>query len=396
MGTRDSARHHASMRIRENGSTPRPRGRSNGHRDVVTFAVGDAGAPEGHEASTRAEIARRLAVLAGFEFAGEYDPGSRYEAQPYFVPSDTLTIADATNLRIDDAHDLFGGVVPAAVAATKAITHPLVDDDAHAPEGWSPAFARLVAEAVLPGFSAYACKDALRAGRILLERGPVRVKLATGVAGLGQWVAHDAAELCAIIAAIDVGEIAHAGVVVEQNLTDVATRSVGHVEAAGFEATYCGEQSQTTNNAGVEVYGGSALRVVRGGFDALLSLDLAPDMRLAIAQARAYDDAAGACFHGFFASRRNYDVAQGSDARGQRRSGVLEQSWRLGGASGAEIAALEAFRADPSLRSVGAISREIYGESPSVPEHAAVYFRGIDPDVGALTKFTMIERHADA
>ena len=49
------------------------------------------------------------------------------------------------------------------------------------------------------------------------------------------------------------------------------------------------------------------------------------------------------------------------DAVGRRRSGVLEQSWRAGGASGAEIAALEAFRADPSLPSVRAITREVYG-----------------------------------
>ena len=75
---------------------------------------------------------------------------------------------------------------------------------------------------------------------------------------------------------------------------------------------------------------------------------------------------------------------------------MLEPSWRLGGASGAEIAALEAFRAEPSLRAVDAVSIEVYGDNPSVPEGAAVYFRGVDPHVGPLTKYTMIERHADA
>ena len=45
----------------------------------------------------------------------------------------------------------------------------------------------------------------------------------------------------------------------------------------------------------------------------------------------------------FFASRRNYDVVAGLDARGQRRCGVLEQSWRVGGASPAELVALAAF-----------------------------------------------------
>jgi hypothetical protein len=372
-----------------------PRGGSAGHREVVTYTVGEARSPKGHDASTRAEIARRLASLAGFEFAGEYEPGARYDGHPYFVPSDTLTSANAAKLRIDDAHDLFGGVVPTAFAATKTITHPLVDDDAEAPDGWSAAFTRLVESSVLPGFSAFRNEDALRAGRTLLERGAVRVKLATGIAGLGQWVAHDVAELEAIIASIDSNEITHAGVVIEQNLTGVETKSVGHIEAAGLEATYCGEQRLTKNNSGIEVYGGSKLRFVRGDFDALLS-PCRRTCRLAIAQARVYDDAADACFHGFFASRRNYDIAQGTDARGHHRAGVLEPSWRLGGASGAEIAALEAFRAEPSLRAVDAVSIEVYGDNPTVPEGAAVYFRGVDPHVGPLTKYTIIERHADA
>jgi hypothetical protein len=74
---------------------------------------------------------------------------------------------------------------------------------------------------------------------------------------------------------------------------------------------------------------------------------------------------------------------------------VLEQSWRLGGASGAEIGALEAFQGDPSLQSVRAVSREIYGEGARPPAGAAVYFHGIDPRVGALTKFTVVDAYAD-
>ena len=56
----------------------------------------------------------------------------------------------------------------------------------------------------------------------------------------------------------------------------------------------------------------------------------------------------------FFASRRNYDIARGIDAQGQWRCRVLEQSWRIGGASGPEVAALQAFRADPALRVIRA------------------------------------------
>ena len=45
-----------------------------------------------------------------------------------------------------------------------------------------------------------------------------------------------------------------------------------------------------------------------------------------------------AAFPGLFASRCNYDVVTGADGVGKHHSGVLEQSWRAGGASGAEIA----------------------------------------------------------
>ena len=174
----------------------------------------------------------------------------------------------------------------------------------------------------------------------------------------------------------------------------MTTYSVGQVRVADLTATYYGSQRLTTDNAGDEVYGGSDLVVVRGDFDALVQLPLPESIRIAVEQARIYD-AATSVFPGMFASRRNYDVAQGMNARGQWRSGVLEQSWRMGGATGAEIAALEAFRADPVLQVVRASTFEIYGESQAPPPHATVYFRGVDEHVGLLTKYAMVEAHDD-
>ena len=212
---------------------------------------------------------------------------------------------------------------------------------------------------------------------------------------MGQWVVNDEAALAQALAEIAEQEIAASGIVIEEDLTDVITHSIGHIRIAELVATYCGTQHMTANNEGQQVYGGSELRVVRGGFNALLALELPVEVRLAIAQARVYDDAADRCFPGFFASRRNYDVAQGIDASGRRRSGVLEQSWRVGGASGAEIGALEAFQDDASLQTVRAVSHEIYGDATVPPADAVIYFRGVDPRVGALTKFTVVEAYAD-
>ena len=348
-----------------------------------------------HEQATRTEVARRLAGLKGFGFAGPFEPSKNYPGKVYFVPSDTLVEHEAGALGIENEHDLFGGVVPYAFVTTKAITHPLVDPGAAAPLGWSSSLAKRLEGAVLSGFSAFSLDDARRAGVRLLKRGAARLKPVRETGGLGQVVVGDVAALERTLAALDPAEVARDGVVLEENLSEVTTFSVGQVRVADLVATYYGTQRLTPDHSGAAVYGGSDLVIARGGFDVLLALDLPPAARRAIGQARAYDTAAWSAFPGMILSRRNYDVAQGLDARRQRRSGVLEQSWRMGGASGAEIAALEAFRADCALPAVRASTVEIYGDSDP-PPHATVYFRGIDDEVGPMTKYAVVEPYDDA
>jgi hypothetical protein len=180
------------------------------------------------------------------------------------------------------------------------------------------------------------------------------------------------------------------GLVLEHNLTQVETLSVGQVTVAGMVASYFGVQRLTPSNSGEMVYGGSSLTVVRGGFDVLRAVAPSAAVRQAVEQALVYDSAAKDCFPGFFASRINYDIAQGTDGQGQWRSGVLEQSWRAGGATGAEIAALEVFKAHPHQGAVRARCVEIFGPCEPVPPGAVVYFQGVDSCAGPLTKYTTV------
>ena len=349
-----------------------------------------------HECVTHAEAARKLAAFLDYEFGGAFDAACNYDAPLYFVPSDTLVQAEAARrLGIRDARDLFGGVVPHPFVATKTITHALHADDAIAPPGWEPGFARKVSEVVLPGYSAFSLADALAAGRRLLERGSVRIKQAGGVGGQGQSVARDAAELEEQLRALAADQDLREGLVLERNLEHVSTRSVGQVRVGQYVATYHGTQRLTRNNSGDEVYGGSDLFVVRGDFDALLALEHDEHVKTAIEQAHVYHEAALASFPGMYASRCNYDIAQGCDDEGRCYSGVLEQSWRIGGASGAEIEALAAFHADPALQQVRASTTETYGADATVPAGATLYFRGIDPRVGPLVKYSKLDAHAD-
>jgi Protein of unknown function (DUF3182) len=243
---------------------------------------------------------------------------------------------------------------------------------------------------VLPGFTAFTPADARTAGLRLLKDGPVRLKQPRSAGWRDQVVVAAPGALAAALDEIEPGDLAQHGLVLERNLDDVTTYSVGQVRLGGLTVTYCGTQRATPDNAGATVYGGSDLLVVRGDYGALLGLGPAPAFRLAVARARAYD-AATEEFAGFFASRRNYDVARGRDARGRWRCGVLEPSWRIGGASGPEVAALEAFRADAALTAVRAWCVESYGPDLEPPPRAVVHYHGVDERLGPLIKYTLAE-----
>lgn len=363
------------------------------HVPAVVAACATQDLETEHERATLREFVRQLAWLLGATPAEAFAAG---RGPVYLVPARTLTTGEAAAAGIRGPRDLFGGVVPHRFVATKAISHPLVAPGAAAIAGWNPDFAARAADAVLAGYTAFEPGDARRAGERLLVRGPVRLKPVRASGGRGQSVVRDAAGLQQALAGMDPDEVRQHGLVLEEHLAEVQTFSVGQVQVGDLAAAYHGRQRLTRSNAGAEVFGGSDLAVVRGGFEALLARDLPPAVRHAVEQARRYDAAVRACYPGFFASRTNYDVALGRDASGRSRSGVLEQSWRVGGATGAELAALEVFRRCPGRASVRTACFEVFGDSPEPPPGAHVHFRGLDPQVGLLTKFTVVEPDGDA
>ncbi|WER49328.1 DUF3182 family protein [Cupriavidus sp. WKF15] len=372
---------------------PADRGKA---RQVMVYGCADYGQPDSHQAVTLERIGRKVAQLAGYGFGGAYEAcASTPEAALYLVPLDTLVgVAQARALGVHGVEDLYGGVVPFAFVATKAITHGLVAPDAAAPQGWHPGFERRARAAVLPGFTAFSLEDARQAGMRLLAGGVVRLKDPCGIGGLGQQTVDSEAALDAALAAMSAASIEANGLVLERDLASPRTYSVGQVLLDGLLASYCGIQDLTANNSGEQVYGGSTLTVVRGGFDALLAQPFAPCALSAVRAATAYHDAALDGYPDMVLSRCNYDVAFGvpsGDAGARELGGVLEQSWRVGGATGAELAALQALHADPRRHRVVAATREVYGEGVSVPDGAEVYFQGEDRDMGPLTKYAFLE-----
>lgn len=362
---------------------------------AVVFHRHPSGLADGHDTLSKAQVAEWLASLMGCDYAGDFDPAAPPAGRLFFVPTETLTVTEARRLGIRGSGDLFGGVVPEPFVATKLIAHPLPDGARRAPAGWQPSFPAAVAGAVLPGYSAFSLDDAQRGGERLLAEGTVRIKDPTGVGGVGQWVVSSGSELQARLAEIGAARVQAHGIVLERNLSRVVTHSVGQVQVGPLMASYHGTQSLVHNNRGAEVYGGSALRLVRGGFDVLLRQPLADDVRTAVEKALVFHQAATASFAAYFASRCNYDVVQGLEDGGRHRSGVLEQSWRIGGASGAEVAALQALQQDDALQAVSASTHEAYGDAAGVPAGARTLYDGVDRRVGRISKYVQLVRDGD-
>lgn len=353
---------------------------------VVLLQTGQATAE--HERAIHRHLAGCISTLLGIPFIGTRQADRGREQPLYLIPDATL-VAPQPSVRSET--DLYGGMVSHPFMAGKAISHPLIDNHAVAPAGWTTEFMRLAGEAVLPGYSAFDAADALRAGQQLLQNGPIRAKQVCGRAGRGQQVIHNQRELQCWLDSLACEEIHTEGIVLEQNLEDVRTYSVGQLRIGSYLLSYFGQQRLTTANDGASVYGGSDLCVVRGDYPLLRRQFESPLIRAAIDKAQLFEQAAQVSFPGFIASRRNCDVALGKMPSGQRRMGVLEQSWRIGGASSAEIHALLAFAGDPALERIQSSSWELYGTAPQIPAQGRILHQGDDPDTGPITKGVTLE-----
>jgi hypothetical protein len=341
-----------------------------------------------HEAAALGHVARVIARQTGWTWGGYCLSSVPTQAPSFLIPDETLLASRARGLGIERVSDFLGGIVQTVVARTKAIVHPLIGSSAARPEDWPAAFPAAVKDVVLPGFTAFSAADAAEAVRRLLPLGAVRAKRTLGTGGRHQRVITRVEDVPAALDAIDEDELTRFGLVLETNLEEVATASVGQLTIDDVTLSYHGMQRETTDNGRRTVYGGSDLFCVRGDWGVLAAAVRSPLGRRAIAQARAYDREAHAHV-GLLASRRNYDIGRGVDGHGRWRAGVFEHSWRVGGATPAEVAAFEIFRENPGQDIVHASTVERYGRDVRVPRGAVVHYQGDDPYVGPITCYTL-------
>jgi hypothetical protein len=364
-----------------------------------------------NEVKTRlTELTRRLAYFKGAY--SHYNPiatSSPPDGRWYFVPVFTFVKPKGEALeiqghKIQNEDDLFGGVVPSEHLTAKGFLHPLVTQRAAHPEGWKRRFHKETEGLVLPGYTIFDKDDAPRATKLLTQRGFIPLgKQSNATSGDGQRLVQSETDLQEALSVIPDDEMRRFGYVLEAGLLPdtVNTISVGRVCVNDIEFTYYGKQKTTDDVQGIKRYGGTEMYLVRGDFSALIARVRSQDIPIikgleknnilfAIEQAKAFDEYAVKTLK-IFGSRRNYDVVQGKTADGTFHSGVTDQSWRIGGASGPEILGLQMFREDIKLQTLLGSSFNFYSDTiytnkslgltlqdPRISQNAVVFFKGSD------------------
>lgn len=368
-----------------------------------------------------------MAIIAANLIHAEYvddlenlDPNRKHTILPHET---VVGQKEREKFKIESNTDVIGGWVSHGFLATKAIMHPAIDAQAQVPEGWNESntqeFASAVKDHTLPGYSAFNWNDIVYGWVLLKNQYPnedIRIKKNAEAGGLGQKVIHSYEELVAFAASINEEELSNSGVVLEVNLVDadprIITGSVGSLEINGIKLSYLGSQRIDPNpGEGKESYLGSDLIVTRGTMADLVNL---PDdfisedheyndkLRKMATSAHHFDAATTDILNGnVIASRRNYDVLWGKgekDQSGEAKEyyGVVDQSWRVGGATGAELIAACIFQSEQNAVAVKASTYHVFEDEP-IPEGAVVFVENYDGDDGPKNIYTVLHeiRYSD-
>jgi len=137
---------------------------------------------------------------------------------------------------------------------------------------------------VLPGYTVFSNRDGRTAAKRMLTRGSIRLKKPLSASGKDQTVVTTLNELDAVLEKVSADEMAEYGLVLEENLRQVRTLSVGEVAVGNLRISYYGTQRTVADNERRLVYGGSELVCVRGGWEALDALPKSPEVHAAVVQ----------------------------------------------------------------------------------------------------------------
>lgn len=312
---------------------------------------------------TQQVLSQRFAALLNLKLLASQDTTEHPSLDPndcYYLPSHTLLQHEAKALGIKSLQDLYGGVVPYPFLLHTTLNHPIHHPSMNSPEGWNNDLALVLQPYVLKGRSAFNTQDALWTAEGMIHDGPLRIKLTAANAGPSQWIVNNHEEVVDLLNQAQYQPFFEQGVIIEEALDNTVSFSIGQTEIGNHLISYCGEKEVTIDLKGQATYGGSTLSVVQGDYNELEKTLNLEKHKEALRMVQQYEHHIFKAYPQIYASRRNYEVLQGVNNKGQTRLGVLEYSWQADGTSIAELLALEAFAADNTLHHVRIWTKERY------------------------------------
>ena len=342
-------------------------------------------------------------IASIFERFGGIDQG-----KTYYVADKTIVLEFTENQKlikdalIESEKDFFGGIVPRAYQSTKAIMHPLVSREAACPLGWSHEFSQELVhlDLVLPGFTVFNIEDIRTAFNHLYDKGvyQIRLKDPLGYLGMNQFIVTSFQELEQFISdkIVDNEKLEQYGLVVEENLCpeDLKIYSVSFV-TVGFHQVQCIGVQRFSQG----LYAGTDFVIMQTGKYILPEL-LArvgifnnEDAQVIIDKALLFRALLNKHIPEIKTARFNLDIVSGiasiysnGTCELVKRFALLEQSFRVGGASAAEIWGLEYLLCHPSVDAVCASTYYRYGDEAyqTVSGEENLYC-GVDSRLGSIS-----------
>ncbi len=349
-------------------------------------------------------------IASIFERFGGIDQG-----KTYYVADKTIVLEFRENQKlikdalIESEKDFFGGIVPRAHQSTKAIMHPLVSREAACPLGWSHEFSQELVhlELVLPGFTVFNIEDIRTAFNHLYDKGvyQIRLKDPLGYLGMNQFVVTSFQELEQFISdkIVNNEKLQQYGLVVEENLCpeDLKIYSVSFVTVGSHQVQCIGVQrfSQGLYRGTDHVIMQTGKRIIPELL-AQVGIFNKEDAQVIIDKALLFRALLNKHIPEIKTARFNVDIVSGiasiysnGTCELVKRFALLEQSFRVGGASAAEIWGLEYLLCHPSVDAVCASTYYRYGDEASqiVSGEENLYW-GVDSRLGPIS--TSVKVHA--
>lgn len=349
-------------------------------------------------------------IASIFERFGGNKPG-----KIYYVADKTIVLEFKENQKlikdtlIESEKDFFGGIVPRAYQSTKAIMHPLVNREAACPLGWTHEFPQELVhlDLVLPGFTVFNIEDLRTAFKHLYDKGIHQIRLKDPLAylGMNQFVVTSFQELEQFISdkIVNNEKLQQYGLVVEENLCpeDLKIYSVSFVTVGSHQVQCIGVQRFSQG-----LYSGTDFVIMQTGKH-ILSESLAQvgifnneDAQKIIDKALLFRALLNKHIPEIKTARFNLDIVSGiasiySNGTYElvKRFALLEQSFRVGGASAAEIWGLEYLLGHPSVDAVCASTYYRYGDEAyqTVSGEENLYC-GVDSRLGAISTSVKVHK----